>query len=62
MDYGAVAKDSINAAVCTLGTLCFCLVNIEENNLRKTPVLQLKQSNWPLMLYMLNEQIIRHIK
>ena len=34
-------------------------VNTEVNNLRKTPVLQLKQSNSHLMLYLLNEQIVR---
>ena len=34
-------------------------VNIEVNNLRKTPVLQLKQSNSILTLYLLNEQVVR---
>ena len=34
-------------------------MNIEVNNLRKTFVLQLKQSNSHLMLYMLYEQIVR---
>ena len=29
-------------------------VNIGVNNLRKSPVLQLKQSNLPLALYLLN--------
>ena len=29
------------------------------NNLRKTPVLQLKQSNLPLALYLLNEIFVR---
>ena len=34
-------------------------VNIEVNNLRNTPVLRLKQSNWPLALYLLNEHVVR---
>ena len=29
------------------------------NYLTKTPVLQLKQSNLPLLLYLLNEQFVR---
>ena len=29
------------------------------NNLRKTPVLQLKQSYSPLTLHLLNEQVVR---
>ena len=33
-------------------------VNIGVNNLRKSPVLQLKQSNLPLVLYLLNEQFV----
>ena len=37
---------------------CF-LLNIEVNNLRKSPVLQLKESNSHLRLYLLNEQIMR---
>ena len=28
------------------------------NNLRKTPVLQLKRSCWPLTLYLLGEQVV----
>ena len=32
---------------------------IEVNNQRKTPVLQLKRSNSPLTLYLLNEQVVR---
>ena len=34
------------------------IINIEVNNLRKTPVLQLKQSNSHSTLYLLNEQIV----
>ena len=34
-------------------------INIEVNNLRKTPALQLKESNSHLRLYLLNEQILR---
>ena len=34
-------------------------LNIGVNNLRKPPVLQLKQSNLPLALYLLNEQFVR---
>ena len=38
---------------------CSFFVNIRVNNLRKTPVLQLKQSNLPLALYLLlNEQFL----
>ena len=33
-------------------------VNTEVNNLRKPPVLQLKQSNPHLMSYLLNEQVV----
>ena len=33
--------------------------NTEVNNLGKTPDLQLKQSNSPLTLYLLNEQVVR---
>ena len=33
-------------------------INIEANNMRKNPVLQLKQSNSHLSLYLLNEQIV----
>ena len=34
-------------------------VNIGVNNLRKNPVLQLKQSNLPLALYLLKKQFVR---
>ena len=34
-------------------------VNSGVNNMRKTPGLQLKQSNLPLALYLLNEQFVR---
>ena len=40
-------------------TLISFFVNIEVNNLRKNPVLQLKQSSSPLILYLLNEQVVR---
>ena len=41
------------------GLQLLSFVNIGVNNLRKIPVLQLKQSNLPLALYLLNEQFVR---
>ena len=41
------------------GSYLLSFVNIGVNNLRKSPVLQLKQSNLPLALYLLNEQFMR---
>ena len=34
-------------------------MNVEVNNLRKPSVMQLKQSNSHLRLYLLNEQVVR---